>query len=250
MSADKENAPVHMVLGATGNLGSAVSRRVAAGGSRLIIAAHDGERLAALSDELRAPAMSLDATRFDHVEAALEHTRRSMGRLDGVVSCVGTRPVRKDVADITPDEWLEILAKDLTSAVATVRAAATVRRHHGGSGVLCSGAATRVGFGGLELWSAAKSGVEGLVRSAASAYARFDLRFNCVAPGPLADPAMEGWDPEMTEVFPSALPLPALGREGGAEETAAAATWLLAPEQGWITGQVFRVDGGLSCCRD
>ncbi len=100
------------------------------------------------------------------------------------------------------------------------------------------------------MWSAAKSGVEGLVRSAASAYARYDLRFNCVAPGPLAEPDMENWDPEMAEVFPSALPLPALSREGSARETAAAITWLLAPEQCWVTGQVFRVDGGLSCCRD
>lgn len=250
MGAEKESGPVYLVLGATGNLGSAVSHRVAATGARLVIAARDGERLAALSETLRAPAVSLDATRFDHVEAALEHTRRSLGRLDGVVNCVGTPPVRKDVADITPDEWQEILAQNLTTAVATVRAAAVVMRHHGGSAVLCSGAATRVGFGGLEMWSAAKSGVEGLVRSAAAAYARFELRINCIAPGPLATVGTEGWDPEMAEVFPAALPLPALGREGSAAEVAAAVTWLLAPQQNWVTGQVLRVDGGLSCCRD
>lgn len=116
--------------------------------------------------------------------------------------------------------------------------------------MLCSGAATRVGFGGLEMWSAAKSGVEGLVRSAAAAYARFELRINCIAPGPLATVGTEGWDPEMAEVFPAALPLPALGREGSAAEVAAAVTWLLAPQQNWVTGQVLRVDGGLSCCRD
>lgn len=248
MSGNGETGPVYLVLGATGNLGSAVTRRLAASGARVVIAARDTTRLADLSEETRAPALSLNAARFDHVEAALEQTRSNMGRLDGVACCVGTRPIRTDVAEITPADWQEILGADLTAPLATVRAAATVMKRHGGSVVLCSGPAGRLGLPGLEMWSAAKAGVEGLVRAAAAGYARYELRFNCVAPGPLVEAGAENCDPEMADAVASALPLPALGRQGRADEAAAAVVWLLAREQGWVTGQVFRVDGGLSCC--
>lgn len=247
---------VYVILGATGRIGTEVSRRLAGSGAKLVLAARDTVKLERLSEELQAPAISLDASRFDHVEAALEQVRRSLGRLDGVVNCVGTAPPPQPITEISGREWVEHIDANLTSAFATVRAAAQTMREGGGAVVLISAAEASVGLPHLELFSAVKGGVEALTRSAAAGYAGRGLRFNCVAPGRLETPLPTlDYEPDLEEPGPSELDLAHLEHDmsvkrlGSASDVAAAVVWLLQPEQSWITGEVLSIDGGLSACR-
>lgn len=237
MDNNGSQTPVYVVLGATGLLGSSVSRRLAGSDARLVLAGRDTLKLERLSDELNAPAISLDASRLDHVEAALEQMRRSVGRLDGVVNCVGTAPDPRPITEVSAEEWTEHVDQNLTSAFATVRAAVQVMRETGGAVVLVAAWAARVGVANQEAFSAVKAGIIGLVRAAAAGYASCGLSFNCVAPGPLA-------------ALSDRQEVPGIPTVGSADDVASAIVWLLQPEQRWITGQVLGVDGGEGlCCR-
>jgi NAD(P)-dependent dehydrogenase (short-subunit alcohol dehydrogenase family) len=118
----------------------------------------------------------------------------------------------------------------------------------GGSVVLVSSAAARIGLVNHEAISAAKAGIEGLALAAAATYAAKGIRVNCVAPGLTRTPLTARlWQNDA--VAKASAGMHALGRIGTPEEVASAIDWLLDSEQAWVTGQVIGVDGGLSRVR-
>jgi 3-oxoacyl-[acyl-carrier protein] reductase len=118
----------------------------------------------------------------------------------------------------------------------------------GGSIVLSSSAAARVGLANHEAIAAAKAGVIGLMLSAAASYAPRGIRVNCVAPGLVRTPLTARTTANEASLAAS-TGMHALGRIGEPEDVAAAIAWLLDPAQGWVTGQVIGVDGGLATVR-
>jgi NAD(P)-dependent dehydrogenase (short-subunit alcohol dehydrogenase family) len=142
-------------------------------------------------------------------------------------------------------EWHSTLAQNLTSGFGCVRAAGRLLKADGGSVVLVSSAAARIGLANHEAIAAAKAGLEGLVRSAAATYARQRIRFNAVAPGLVRTPLTRGLvSTELAEK--ASLAMHPLGRLGEPADVARAIAFLLDPAQDWITGQVLGVDGGLA----
>jgi NAD(P)-dependent dehydrogenase (short-subunit alcohol dehydrogenase family) len=118
----------------------------------------------------------------------------------------------------------------------------------GGSVVLVSSAAARIGLANHEAIAAAKAGLIGLTLSAAATYARQRIRFNAVAPGLVRTPLTRGLvSSELAEK--ASVAMHPLGRLGEPDDVARAIAWLLDPDQGWITGQVLGVDGGLADIR-
>ena len=237
---------VILILGATGGIGSALSHRLAGAGASLVLAARDPDRLAALADATGGLGVPLDASSPAEVEAAAAGAVETRGRLDGVVNLVGSLLLKP--AHITSsEEWGETVAQNLTSAFAAVRAAGRSMRE-GGSVVLMSSAAARVGLPNHEAIAAAKAGVIGLTLSAAATYAPKGIRVNALAPGLVRTPLtarITGSEPALK----ASTALHALGRVGEPEEVAGAIEWLLDPAQSWITGQVLGVDGGLATVR-
>lgn len=238
---------VHVVLGATGGIGSALSRRLAAGGARLILAARDAERLNPLAAELDSQPHVLDATRFDQVERCVQSAVDNYGRVDGLANCVGT--VLLKPAHLTSDEEFgDTVAANLGSAFAAVRAGAKAMMKSGGAIVLVSSAAARVGLTNHEAIAAAKGGVSGLVLSAAASYARYGIRVNAVAPGLVRTSATAQITANDTSERVSIAMHP-VGRLGTPDDISSAIAWLLEPGNDWVTGQILGVDGGLSTVR-
>jgi NAD(P)-dependent dehydrogenase (short-subunit alcohol dehydrogenase family) len=240
---DFDPTPVYVVLGATGGIGSVLTRKLAQCNTRLFLAARNKERLDQLAESTHAHSMPIDATSFEQVEACLQQALSQYGRVDGVTCCVGSI-LLKSAHMTSESEFASTIATNLTAAFATVRAAAKVMTQ-GGSIVLCSSAAARIGLANHEAIAAAKAGIIGLTLSAAATYAGRNIRINAVAPGLVRTPlaakilATESGLKASTAMHP-------LGRIGEPSDVAAAIEWLLDPRQTWVTGQVIGVDGGLA----
>jgi NAD(P)-dependent dehydrogenase (short-subunit alcohol dehydrogenase family) len=243
-SLRRDSAPAYVVVGATGGIGSALCRRLAADGARLAIVARGDERLRRLAEETGALPLTADARDRGALESAVAGAVERFGRVDGAANLAGS-VLLKPAHLTTDEEWETTLAVNLTTAFNLLRAAAKAMRKGGGSVVLMSSAAARTGLANHEAIAAAKAGVEGLARSAAATYAGQGLRVNCVAPGLVATPLTERITANPAARTASEA-MHALGRIGEPEEVASAIAWLLAPEQGWVTGQVLGVDGGLA----
>ena len=232
---------VFAVIGATGGIGSAVARRLRGRGFAVRLIGRGEERLALLASEIGATYAVADAKRVLELEAVLG------ADLQGVVNCAGSL-LLKPCHLTTEAEWEQVIATNLTTAYATVRAGAKAMMATGGSIVLCSTAAARAGMANHEAIAAAKGGVMGLALSAAATYAPRRIRVNCVAPG-LVDTPLAARITGNAAALEASTAMHALGRIGTAEDVASGIVWLLDPENSWVTGQVLGIDGGLGTVR-
>jgi NAD(P)-dependent dehydrogenase (short-subunit alcohol dehydrogenase family) len=160
--------------------------------------------------------------------------------------CVGSI-VLKPLKRAQASDFIEAFQVNALGAALAVRAAEQALRRAKGSVVLFSTVAAAVGFPNHVVIATAKGAVEGLTRSLAADLAP-DVRVNCIAPSLMRTPLAQALTANETVATAIAQmhPIPRLGE---ADDAAAMAAFLLGPEAGWITGQVFAVDGGRGTLR-
>jgi NAD(P)-dependent dehydrogenase (short-subunit alcohol dehydrogenase family) len=246
MSETNGSRPVYVILGAAGGIGSRLARRLASRSAHLILAGRTAATLEELASETGAETAVIDARSFDEVENCVAQAKDRFGRLDGVVNCVGSI-LLKPAHRTSRDEFDDVVATNLASAFAAVRASAR-ELEEGGSIVLVSTTAAQTGLANHEAIAAAKAGVIGLARSAAATYASRKVRVNCVAPG-LIDTPLSSRITGNKASLEASIRMHPLGRIGDPDDVASAIDWLLGRESGWVTGQVLGVDGGLASLR-
>ena len=108
-----------------------------------------------------------------------------------------------------------------------------------------STAVTNLGLSNHELIVSAKAGIEAMVRSASVSYSRKLLRFNAIAPGLVDTPLTKKitGNPAALEISKK---MHILNRIGKPKDISNMIKFLINPDNNWITGQTFTVDGGLS----
>ena len=244
--------PVYVLVGGTGGIGAPLARRLAEDGAHIVIGARDADRLSAIAGETGAKAFTLDATEPDAIAGLVQAAVDAHGRVDGVANLVGSI-LLKPAHALSPEAFDETLRLNLHTAFFAVRAAATAMRKNadppGGSVVLMSSVAARLGLANHEAVAAAKAGVEGLARAAAATYAPQGIRVNAVAPGLVRTP-LAGRLVASEQAVEASAKMHPLGRIGEPEDLTDALAFLLDRDRsGWVTGQALSVDGGFSTVR-
>lgn len=247
MAEHSPEAPRILVFGATGGIGTALTRLLADRGCRLVLSARGGEKLDRARERLGASVEKTvcgDSTSTADVDRVVGEAVETLGGLDGVAHLVGSILLKPGHLT-SDDDWATTLEINLGSAFRVLRASVKALRKEGGSIVLVSTAAARIGLANHEAIAAAKGGVEALARSAAASYASRGIRVNCVAPGLVDTPLAERITGNERALATSRALHP-VGRIGDPGDVARAVAFLLDPDQSWLTGQVLGVDGGLA----
>jgi 3-oxoacyl-[acyl-carrier protein] reductase len=244
---------VALITGAGSGLGRATALRFVREGARVVLgdvdAAGNAGTLAQLPAELRASAVcqTLDVSREDECQAAVETAVERWGRLDIALANAGIG-APGFLAALSRDDWDRVLAVNLTGVFLTTRAAFRVMQSKGGSLLVMSSVAGLEGTPGLGAYGASKAAVLQLVKTLALEGARFRIRANAICPvwtdTPMVDSfvklmglGLEAGRARLTKDIP-------LGRLATPDDVASACLYLASDEASFVTGVTLPVDGG------
>jgi NAD(P)-dependent dehydrogenase (short-subunit alcohol dehydrogenase family) len=232
----------YAILGGSGGIGSEIAEGLIDREASVHLASRDREAYQSFEWTDEASVNVVDAETPRELEDWVHDSAPESG-FDGVVNAVGTIDI-KPLDRTSYETWERTLEVNLTSCFALLRGYLSDLPDTGGHFLAFSSAAAGQGIPNHGAIAAAKSGVEGLVRSAASTYSHRNFRANCLSPGLVETPLSESIT-ENERSRKQSESMHALDRLGQPEDVAQAALFLLDPSNDWITGQVFEVDGGL-----
>ncbi len=241
--------PVALVTGGGTGIGRAIALGLAQDGYDLAIASRSAEHLAEGATALRGAGARVlevptDVRVPEHVDRLVDAIRRDYGRLDVLVNNAAGNflaPAEK----ISPNGWRAVVGIVLDGTFFCSRAALPLLRESPAPSIvnIIASYAWMAGPGTAHS-AAAKAGVLALTRTLAVEWARYRIRVNAVAPGPVRT---EGTDRQLwvsepvVEAVQDGVPL---GRFGSPEEIAESVRFLVSPRASYITGQALAVDGG------
>jgi NAD(P)-dependent dehydrogenase (short-subunit alcohol dehydrogenase family) len=252
--AQRKRPQFVLVSGAAGGVGSATARRFREDGAEVAITDIDEDGLRRIVDEIDALAVPADGTKRDALKEAVERTVAQFGALDTLIAAQGA--TSSGIASPKGDgAWFRALDVNLTGAffLASEALPHLVRRR-GSIVMISSTAGIFAGPPGTVGYTAAKSGVIGLVRWLARDFGPRGVRVNAICPGwvrtALADDAMaylarrDGITPE--EAYRVAASHVPLRRAADPDEIASVCAFLASADASMVTGHALVVDGGSS----
>ncbi len=235
---------IAIVTGGSRGIGRAIVDRLHADGASVVTCGR-GDRPADLPDDVRW--LQADVAAAGEAERIVRETTEAFGPPTLLVNNAGVL-VERTVADSTDEDWDLLVGVNCRAVFALCRAVLPEMSRSGGVIVNIGSISASVADPSMALYNASKAFVQGLTRSIAVDHGPA-VRCNAISPGWVdtdmadagfalaADPAAARRDAEARH--------PA-GRLGVPDDIAHAVAWLASPESGFVTGQCFTVDGGLT----
>ncbi len=243
-----------LVTGASGGIGSAIARSLAAQGARLALSGSNASKLRSFRDELdeHSPhhhqkvdhvAITCDLSNAEDVEKLVPAAVDTLGKLDILVNNAGI--TRDNLAmRMKDEEWDAVIRINLEAAFRLMRAASKpMMKARFGRIITITSVVGATGNPGQINYAAAKGGLVAMSKSLGQELATRGITVNCVAPGFIRTAMTEILPDAQKEALNARIPM---GRMGEGEDIGAAVAYLASREAGYITGQTLHVNGGMA----
>lgn len=244
---------VIIITGAGSGIGLTTAHTIAGVGARVVVADIDLASAQAVVDDIRASggdaaAVAVDVADEASVAAMVKFAVDTYGRLDGAHNNAGIEMANKPLHELTAAEWQRVIDVDLTGVFYCMKHEILAMKDTGGGSIVntSSGAGLRGQVNAAD-YVAAKHGVQGLTKAAATEGGAFGIRVNSVNPGLIMTPMAKDRlmnDPIFSQALDYIRSRHHIGRFGETVEVANAVIWLLSDQSSFVTGSPLLVDGG------
>jgi NAD(P)-dependent dehydrogenase (short-subunit alcohol dehydrogenase family) len=243
---------VAVVTGAASGIGRGIALRFAEMGAFVAALDIDEPKGRATADEIEmqggaATFLKCDVRSAPDCRAAGDTIHKRAGKIDILCNCAGIA-IRKDIVELTEDEWDLALDVTLKSIYLLSREVVPHMIRNGGGSIINIGSGWSLKGGPRAAsYCAAKGGAVNLTRAMAIDHGKHNIRVNCVCPGDVDTPMLLGECAQLGEDKESFMREAAnrpLARVGTPDDIANAVLFLASPMANWITGAALVVDGG------
>ena len=234
-----------LVTGASGGIGSAIAKSLAAQGATLAVSGSNAEKLESIRGELGGNhiALACNLSEPNAVDGLVPRAVEALGKIDILVNNAGI--TRDNLAmRMKDEEWSDVIRVNLEAAFRLARAALKpMMRARFGRIISITSVVGATGNPGQANYAASKAGLVGMSKALAQEVGSRGITVNCIAPGFIRS--------AMTDILPDAQKTNLLGRIpagdlGTGEDIAAATVYLASREAGYVTGQTLHVNGGMA----
>ena len=238
---------IALVTGAGRGIGKSIAMLLANKGYHLICVSRSAGSCDAVADEINASvgtakALAVDVADSSAVSAASEELLKEYGTIDILVNNAG---ITRDglLFRMTDEDWDAVIKTNLTSCFSWIKTIARpMTRKRWGRIINISSVVGLTGNAGQANYSAAKAGMLGLTKSLAKEFAARNVTVNAIAPGFIETDMTAELNEQQKQTILGIIPMK---RMGTTEDIAHMTAFLASEEAGYITGQVFTVDGGM-----
>ncbi len=241
---------IALVTGAGRSVGLGIAQELAEAGASVAVNDLHEERAQAALTQIEAHGRRLiaapfDVANLDSVRAGISRVEQELGPIDILVNNAGIPEgvgATGPFVESDPSQWHFNIDLNLYGSMYCIRTVLPGMAQRGWGRVIqiSSGAGSR-GVPNVSIYSAAKAGIEGLLRSVAIEMARSGVTLNAIALGLMANTGERMGDSAYLQRIFSTIPM---GRLGQPREIGACVVWLASEKAGYVTGQTIHINGG------
>jgi NAD(P)-dependent dehydrogenase (short-subunit alcohol dehydrogenase family) len=243
---------VAFITGAGSGIGRASAVLFAAEGARVTVADVDqkeGQETVNIIKKNggKAQYLKVDVSVAKDIEGAIKATIDTYGRLDILFNNAGIHCPLNPLEEISEANWDKVLDVNLKGTYLGCKYAIPIMKKQRSGNIISTASEAGIkAMRGMSAYGASKAGIISLTKTLALELADFNIRVNCICPGPTLTPIFGKANPnaEVGNIISHIADEIPLGRLGKPEEIAQAALYLISNEAAFITGHVLVVDGG------
>ncbi|MEO9600787.1 3-oxoacyl-[acyl-carrier-protein] reductase [Parasphingorhabdus sp.] len=235
-----------LVTGASGGIGSAIAKSLAAQGATVALSGTREPVLEELASQLAGEGhivMPCNLSDAAEVDALVPDTLAKLGKLDILINNAG---ITRDglTMRMSDEDFSDVIRVNLESAFRLIRAAARpMMKARTGRIISISSVVGATGNPGQANYVASKAGLVGMSKALAQEFASRGITVNCVAPGFIESPMTTALTDAQKDEINRKIPA---GKMGIGDDISAAVVYLASEEASYVTGQTLHVNGGMA----